>query len=250
VKNLSQLSGAIERSFKENSPLILAVAAGVGVLTTAYLTGVASFQAAKVIKAKEDVEGTPTERKERVKERTKLVWKLYIPAGISTATTIGCIVGSNRLGAQKILAAQAALSFTERAYSDYRAKVIEEFSERKDESIRDKVVADQVKRGAPSNEVMITSPGNILCCELFTGRYFVSDMETLKKAVNELNEKLLKRDFMTLDSFYDILGLAQTTESGNIGWKSSKLMELKFSTALTEDNRPCITFEYNYMDLL
>ena len=250
MKNLTQLSGAMGQFVRANSPVILSVAAGVGVVATAYLTGIASYQAALEIKAKEDINGTSSNRKERVIERTKLVWKLYIPAGIATATTIGCVAGANRAGVKKTIAAQAALAFTERAYSEYRNKVVEEFSAHKDTTIRDKVVADEVRRAAPGPDVVISGPGNILCCELFTGRYFLSDMESLKKARNELNSKLLKHDYATLDDWYYLIDLPQTTESGNIGWKSDKLMELIFSVALTEDGRPCITFEYNYREML
>jgi Family of unknown function (DUF6353) len=248
--NLTQLSGIIGRNFKAHSHIILSVTAGVGVITTAYLTGVASFEAARLIKAKEDVDGMPSDRKERVIERTKLVWRLYIPAGISTATTIGCIVGANRVGTKKAIAAQAALAFTERAYSEYRNKIVEEFGERKDQSIRDQVIAEQVKNTAPAPDILVSGPGHILCCELFTGRYFISDMEKLRKAQNELNARLLKHDYATLDDWYYLIGLPETTESGNIGWTSDKLMELQFSSALTEDGRPCITFEYNYRKLL
>jgi hypothetical protein len=250
VKNLTQLTGALGKGIKANSPLILTVAAGVGVITTAYLSSVASFQAARVIRAKEDVNGTPSDRKQRVIDRTKLVWKLYIPTGISCVTTIGCVVGANRIESKKTLAATTALAFTERAYSEYRDKVVEEFGVRKDQSIRDKVVAEHVKSTAPSQEVLVTGPGNVLCCELFTGRYFTSDMETLRRVTNNLNAKMLTHDYATLTDFYYHVGLPQTSESSRIGWESSRLMELIFSTALTEDGRPCITFEYNYTKLL
>lgn len=250
MTNLTQLTAAFGKGIKANSPIILSVAAGVGVLATAYLTGIASYQAAKVIKAKEDVDGTPTDRKQRLKERTKLVWKLYIPAGISTVTTIGAIVGSNRVSSRKTLAATTALAFSERAYSEYRDKIVEEYGARKDQAIRDKVISDQVKSTAPSQEVLVTGPGDILCCELLTMRYFKCDMETLRKSVNNINAKMLTHDYQTLNDFYYMIGLAYTSESGRLGWESSKLMDLSFSTALTEDGRPCITFEYNYTKLL
>ena len=82
-----------------------------------------------------------------------------------------CVVGANRMGTKKTIAVQAALNFTERAYSEYRDKVVEELGPRKDQSIRDKVVADQIaNKPSPSQDVLVT--GNVLCCELFTMRYF------------------------------------------------------------------------------
>jgi hypothetical protein len=249
VKTLTQLSGAIGKEIKSHSSIILSVAAGVGVITTAYLTGVASYQAALVIKAKEDVDGCSSDRKQRVIDRTKLVWKLYIPAAISSVTTVGCIVGANKIESKKALAAQTALAFSERAYSEYRDKVVEEFGERKDQSIRDQVVADQIKENPPPAYI-ISGPGNVLCCELFTGRYFTSDMESLRKAQNDLNDRLLKHDYASLSDFYYLIGLPPTSTSSHWGWESNKLMSLIFSTTLSDDNRPCITFEYNYTKVL
>jgi len=94
---------------------------------------------------------------------------------------------------------------------------------------------------------LMSGPGNVLCCELHTGRYFISDMESLRRAQNDINAKILKHDYATLDDLYYILGLKTTSTSGNLGWTSGRQLEMSYSTMLTEDNRPCITFEYNYI---
>lgn len=249
MNKLTQLSGLIRRGVKENAPIILSIAGGVGVVATAYLAASASFKAANVIRFNEKDTGPASDRKQRVKERTKLVWKLYIPTGVSAVTSIACIAGANRVGIKKTFAAQAALAVSERAYSEYRDKVIEEFGPRKDQSIRDKVAADRVRDNPPSPTI-ISGPGNVLCCELFTGRYFTSDMEKLRRAQNDINAKVLKHDYATFDDFYYIVGLNPTTESSRLGWTSDRQMELEFSTTLSEDQRPCITFEYNYFKTL
>ena len=251
VKNLSQLGGVVLRHVKSNSPVILTVSAGVGVLTTAYLVGRASFKAARLIDEAEAKYGTHGHWQGRLKERTKLVWRFYIPPAISTTATIVCIVGANRVGAAKTMAAQAALAVTERAYSEYRDKVIEELGPRKDQAIRDQVAADRVKENPPPAQILTMSgPGSVICCELHTGRYFISDMEKLRKAQNDINAKLLKHDYATLDDLYYILGLPTTTTSGQLGWTSDKHLEMSYSAALTEDAHPCITFEYNYLKTL
>ena len=248
--NLAHINGLVRSTLKENSPLLLSIAAGVGTLATSYLVGKASFQACDLIRKDEEELGTAWDPKQRLIERTKLVWKLYIPAAISATSTITCIFGANRVGLKKTLAAQTAFAVSERVYSEYRDKVIEEYGERKDQSIRDQIAADKVKKDAPSQDVMITGPGNVLCCEMYTGRYFASDMETLRKSQNELNSRLLAHDYATFDDFYELIGLARTSSSGQMGWKSTKLMGLNFSTVLTEDGRPCLAFEYNYVEPL
>jgi Family of unknown function (DUF6353) len=243
---LNELGNVIRTNVKANSPVLLSVMAGLGTVATAYLTARASFQAAETIAIDEVEHGYSHNRKQRLKDRTKLVWKFYIPPAISTISTIVCITGSNRFGARKTLAAQTAFAFTERAYAEYRDRVIEEFGERKDQTIRDKMAEDRVAK-TPPPEILVSGPGNVLCCEMWTGRYFISDMESLRKAQNELNARLLKHDYATLDDFYYILNIPITTSSGEAGWKSDKLMELEFSAVLTPDGRPCLTFNYNYV---
>ena len=244
---LAELGGIVRSNVKANSPVILSVMAGLGTLSTAYLTARASFEACRIIDIDEAEHGISDNPKRRIKERAKLVWKCYIPAAISATSTIVCIAGSNRLGARKTIAAQTAFAVSERLYSDYRDKVIEEFGARKDQTIRDTIAAERVKKNPPpSQDILVTGPGNVLCCELFTGRYFASDIESLKKAQNELNARLLKHDYATLDDFYYLLNLGTTQYSGEMGWKSDKLMDMEFSTVLTDDGRPCLAFSYNY----
>lgn len=247
LMNFNQLSNLLKSNAKQHSPLILSVAAGVGTITTAYLAAKASFKAAKVIDRYEELEGISDDRKERIKDRIKITWRLYIPTAISGTATIVCIAGSNRVGARKLLASQAALSVSQQLYSDYREKVIEQFGDKKEELVRAAVAEDRLKENPPpSQEVLVTGPGNVLCCEMFTGRYFTSDMESLRKAQNDLNHKLVSQDYATMDDFYYMIGLKPTSYSGEMGWGSGRLMELQFTTVLTDDGRPCLAFDYNY----
>jgi hypothetical protein len=72
-------------------------------------------------------------------------------------------------------------------------------------------------------------------------------METIRKAVNTINAKMLREDEATLSDFYYLIGLPYTSYSSGTGWRSDKLLELYYSTALNDGGIPCITFEYNYV---
>jgi hypothetical protein len=254
MTKLADFVTLVRKGTKQNSPVILSAAAGLGTIATAYLAGRASFQAAELIRLEESGEPHP-DSSERFKERFRLVWHLYIPTAISAGATIVCIVGANRVEASKTLAAQTAFAVSERAYSEYRTKVIEQFGtdeaaiakgKRKDQSIRDSIAEDRVKENPPP-DILVSGPGNVLCCELFTGRYFASDMETLQRAVNKLNAKLLIHDIQTLDDFYWLIDVRPTGYSSEGGWEAPRLLELEFTSILTEDNRPCLAFNYNYI---
>jgi len=245
--NFKHLTGLVKSGLKTHSPLIFTAVAGAGTLATAYLAGKASFKAAKVIQAYEEQEPELINRKERFKVRTKLVWRLYIPTGISAISTIGCIVGANRVGYKKTLAAQTAFALSQQKYTEYRDKVVEELGSRKDQAIRDKIAEDKVAANPPAPGVFVTGPGRVLCCELYTGRYFVSDMESLRRAVNALNASMLQQDYASLEDLYYLLELRHTSNSSRMGWRSDKLLEFEFTTVMSPEDVPCIAFDYNYI---
>jgi len=224
---------------KDNSPAILAGGAVVGVVGTAYLTGRASFKAAHQL-----AETSPAP--ETLKEKTRHVWRHYIPAGICGVVTIACVVGSTKIGHRKFLAAAAAYSVTEQAYSQYKEKVVEQLGENKERAIRDEIAKDNVLKNPPKPGLVVSGKG-VVCCEEYTMRYFESDMESLRHAENQLNAKLLRHDVANLDDFYYLVGLSPTQYSADIGWMSSRLMELAFRSVLMEDGRPCLAFSYNYV---
>jgi hypothetical protein len=245
--DFNNIIGIVTKQVKANSPEILAALGLVGAASTAYFSGRASYAAAKIIEEHEAKKGVGENRKERFKERTKLVWKLYIPAAISGALTVGCSIGSLKASGRRTTAAIAVYSLTEKAFAEYREKVMEEIGKGKEQKITDQLVQDRVTENpAGSREVVILGNGHVLCCELFTGRYFRSDMESMRRAQNDINAKIVNNIYTTLDEFYELLGLSSTSVSGNVGWDSDKLMELKFSTVISDGGEPCLAFDYNY----
>jgi hypothetical protein len=232
---------------KSNSPEILTALGVAGVVTTSYLAGKASFEASEIIRKEEDEGRAIAGTKNRFKEYGKLVWKCYIPPTISGVVTIGCVVGASKASSRRTAAAVTAYSLTQRAFDEYREKVVEQLGKGKDRKVRDELAQDHVTSNPPvSREVIITGKGNFLCREDFTGRYFRSDMETLRRAENQINYMIVHDLFVCLEEFYDLIGLPGTSESGKVGWNSDKLLELKVTTTLSEDDEPCLVFNYNY----
>jgi hypothetical protein len=247
--NLTQVSNKVERTLTRNSPAILSALGVSGTITTAYLAGKASFKAVRVLD--KEKEAYPIYDKYEMDTRTKveLVWKLYIPAGISAAVTIGCIVGATRVSVRRTAMVTAAYSLSERAFSEYREKVVQHIGEKKEQAVRDELVQDRINANPVTNkEVIVVGSGTVLCCEMHTGRYFLSDMETLRKTENNINAQLINQDDASLSDFYYGVGLPFTSASGQSGWTSDRMLELEFTTTLSDDNRPCLAFNYNYIN--
>lgn len=236
---LIKLTRQAEKLLHDNSPAILTAIGVSGTLSTAYLVGKASFEAAEIL----DREMPCHPRKDRIVH----VWKLYIPAAISASLTVGCIIAANRIGSKRAAAAYSVLSVTEKAFAEYKDKVVETIGERKERTVQDSIAQDRVNANPTAGrDIIVAGPGNVLCHELYTGRYFYSDMESLRKAVNELNARLNREMYANLSDFYSIVGLPYTSNSDEIGWDSDKLLELRYTTVLSDDGRPCIAFDYNY----
>jgi len=223
------------------------VAAGVGTVVTAYLTARASFKAAEVIRKHEEEHPPSIHSKERFIERTKLVWRLYIPAAVSGSSTIVSVIGANRVGARRIFAANSAIAIADQTFSEYRDKVVEQLGSGKEQAVRDQIAEDKVKATTPSGEVLVVGDGHVLCCELYTGRYFRSEMEAIQRAKNKINAKINSHEYASLSDFYYEVGLPFTSVSSNLGWKDGRHLELEISSVLTTDDKPCIAFDYNYV---
>ena len=244
--NLTALMKQAGKLVGDNSPLILTALGVTGALTTAYLTGAASFRAARYIRYEESSRGYEFDEEElELKEKVNLVWKLYIPAAASAGLTITAIFYANRIGTRRAAAVATLYSVSERAFDEYKKKVVEKVGAKKEQSYRDEVAQDRVTRDpVSSREVIITGNGDILCYESFTGRYFHSDMETLRKAQNDINYEVMNDSYASLSDFYNLIGLPQTSYSDEVGWNADKLLELQFSATLSEDGRPCISIEF------
>ncbi len=237
--NIARLLPNLLKTVKTHSPEILTALGVSGVISTAYLTAKATFKAVDILEDS-DIK--------TVKERRLLLCKEYIPAGISGVASIACIIGASKAQGRRTAAAVTAYSLTERAFSEYKEKVVEQIGKGKEQKIRDEIAQDRVNQTPPpSKEVVMIGPGQVLCCELYTHRYFRSDMETLRRVQNDINARINSDRYVPLFEFYELVGLPYTTASNELGWDSDRQMELIFSTVMSEQGEPCLSFDYNYV---
>lgn len=245
MKSITPLAKTVKQLLRRNSPAILTGIGVTGVVSTAYLAAKASFEAARKIDKCEATCGISDNSRQRLIENAKHVAPLYIPAGLAGGVTIGCIIMATRVGNRRTAAITAAYSISERAFNEYREKVVEKFGEKKEQAVRDDIAQDRVNRN--SSQGIVVQSGSVLCFEQFTGRYFNCDMETLRSAENSINAKMIRENYATLSDFYYLIGLAYTSDSSDVGWTNDRLMNLQFSTVMSEDSRPCLAFDYNYL---
>lgn len=87
-----------------------------------------------------------------------------------------------------------------------------------------------------------------MCCDLTFNTYFESDIESVKKAINEINYRLSTQgeEYVSVNDFYDELGIEHISIGESLGWNIGRdgLIDVYWGTALAKDGRPCVTFEY------
>lgn len=244
---LHSIAKAAERFAVDNSPAILTGIGVAGAVTTAYLTGRASFKAAQVITLRQALHDNDEKSHEfTARENAEFVWRLYIPAAAMGFLTVASIISANRIGSRRAAAVAAAYTLMERGFEEYREKMKEKLGSNKEQLARDEIAQARVNANPSESQMVIIGRGTVLCYEMFTGRYFYSDMESLRKAQNDINWQVNNTFYASLTDFYDLLGLPSTGISDDVGWNADRLMELKFSAVVQQDSgRPAIAFSYS-----
>lgn len=179
-------------------------------------------------------------------ETIKAAWTPYISSSITGVLSISCIIGASRVNYKRNTALATAYSLSERTLLRYRDKVIETIGEKKERSIKEQVAQDELKNTPKKDsQIIITSKGDTLCMDAMSGRYFKSDIDLIKRIVNELNRKLVYENYISLNEFYGEIGLDYVKNGELVGWNiNSGLIEPTFSTCLTDDNQPCVVIDF------
>lgn len=228
----------------KHSPQILTGIGIAGMITATILAVKATPKAMQLIQEEQydlDVEELT------VMETVKAAWKPYIPAIVTGTVSIACLIGANSVSTRRTAALATAYKLSETAFSEYKDKVVETIGENKEQAVKDKVAKSNIEKApVTKREVIITPSGNTLCFDVISGRYFKSDIETIKKAVNELNRRMLLDMYISLSEFYDEIGLEHIALSDELGWNiDDGLMEIDFSSQLADDGTPCVVIDYH-----
>lgn len=246
MRNITQIAKRTERLITDNAPALLTAIGVTGTVTTAYLTGKATFKAAKIIDDEQtmlNVKRAAGEQQHDLTtgEKAKLVWKEYLPPAGAGALTVGCIIGANYVGTRRTAAIAAALTLSEKAAGEYKEKVLEKFGQNKEREVRDGVAADRVRRDFEGKQVvLVEGTGKVWCHDAYSGRPFQSTVEEIRKAVNEINRQIERRNegSATVSDFYDKIGLSHTSISDEFGWNSDDMLELSWTTVPLGDGLP------------
>lgn len=239
--NLKHTFKIAERYVIDNSPAI-ATAIGVGgTIATAILTGKASVKAMRLmdyeqarrlrIQHNSGEEDWPLSKR----EYAELTWKIWTPPAVAGVLTIAAIVAANRIGSRRAAAVAAAYTLSEKAWGEYKDKVVEQIGEKKEQAVVDSLAQDRVNRNAAriDNEIVLMGDGEQVYLDALSGRTFRSDRETLRKIENDFNHEIINGfgEVKLLSELYDEIGLDSTDYSREVGWDIDNRLEFTFGVA-------------------
>ena len=220
-------TGAIVRKLKKAAPYILSGLSAVGVVATAIFSAKATVKALSVVNDKKLTE------KEEIVAAT---WKLYIPTALTAIATAACIISNTVFTKQQMASLASAYALLHQNYKKYRDKVKDIYGVEGDR----KVMAATVAENRPIIDVEVSkspsvlSPGFLsntcldwgtdeeevkhLFYDGFTGKIFTSTISKVLQAEIALNRDLNIGGFVSLNLFYDYLGLDPITGGDELGW--------------------------------
>lgn len=254
--NLANFAKNTKEAVSKHSPEILTGIGIAGMVTSTVLAVKATPKAMRILEDEKQLRAMDRENgvdecfaPEEISalDTVKLCWRCYIPAALIGTASIACLIGASSVSLRRNAALATAYKLSETALSEYKEKVVETIGERKEQAIREAIDKDHLEQNPVSqNSVIVTDKGHTLCYDYQSGRYFESDIESIKKAINELNRQMLIHDYISLNELYDELGLAHVPLGNELGWRVDHgFIEPSFSSHIADDGRPAVVLSYS-----
>ena len=235
---------------KEHNPEILVGLGVAGMMTSTVLAVKATPKALDIMEDKKaDLGVTYLTRK----EIAQATWKLYAPSiGVGLASAACIILGTSK-SIKRNTALATVYALSESTLREYQSKAKEMLGEEKAAELDREVAKARVRNREVttivetegSEYIHHTGNGDTLVYDTLSGRYFRSSMNAIESSVNSINKSLLNDYIMTLNEFYNELGVPTIGAGSLIGWKSDKeLLDVSFESDVDQNGNPYLVLSY------
>lgn len=248
--NLKQIFASAKNFIHANTPSIMigagVISMGAAVISAARATPLALD---RLDEKAEELDVMPCDLTR--KERFQATWRCYVPAVIFALTGAASIVGGHVIQIRRTIAIASAAALTEQAFAEYKAIAAEQLGEAGVTAVREKLADKEIEKADRTNTEPVgeySAPtAAIRCLEPYSGRFFWSDANAIERAVNAANRILLEEGSLSLNEFYDELGLDHIPPGEAIGWNyyRDQLIKIHFTARLAEGTKPVLVFDYD-----
>jgi hypothetical protein len=172
------------------------------------------------------------------KEIIQLTWQCYIPAALVGLSTISCIFGANILNKRNQASLVSAYALLSESYQQYRKAAKTVYGDDADSKIKVQMAKDTYVSAdgySVYSSDLDTESEKILCYDLYSQRYFMSTMASVLNAQYHLNRNFSLRGDVSVNEFYEFLGIDKINCGDEIGWSMGDgIMWLDFENSHVE----------------
>lgn len=240
---LKAFANGLWKGAKQHSPEILIGLGITGAASSVIFAVKATPKAMILLDQKKQELGV---EKLEAKEIIKTAAPVYIPTAVSFGVSVACIIGASSMNARRNAALTAAYTMSESALRTYRDKVLETVGEGKEREIRQAAAIEQQQKTPEAQTVVVNNEaGQLKCFDSLSGRYFAATKNQVEKAVNDFNRQLRDDMRMSLNEWYDMIGLDQNKLGDMLGWDIDRgYIETCYASRLDEEGMPCLVVNY------
>ena len=176
----------------------------------------------------------------------KLAGPEIVPVAVLSVMSIASVVGALYLQNRKNAALAGLYALTETSFREYRNKVTEHIGAKKEQKVVDSIRDDIMVKHPVNNDLITrTGKGSTLCYDELSGRYFESDIESIRSAVNDANESMMSgSNFLTLNELYSLLGLKGIELGRDLGWNVDNIIKLDMGSHIASNGQPCLVIAF------
>lgn len=242
---LQKMMCSTKNCLKKNSPTILSCVASVGVVASTVLAIKATPKALKAIENATEEKGEELTKIEVVKSTAQL----YIPTAITCISTIACILSANTLNKKQQASLISAYALLDDTFKKYRKAAVDVYGDEADAKIK----AEMANNSYVScdgwhiyNPDCDKDSEKLLFYDFYSQRFFNATYGQVVNAEYHINRNLQLRGDVSVNEFYEFLGIDSIDGGDNIGWRMDDLIEggliwLDFDNRFTqmEDGMEC-----------
>lgn len=233
----------VSRYAQKRSPEILTAIGVAGMAMSVVFAITATPKALQHIEKEKDEKKTDDLSKTEI---VKATWKCYVPAAVTFAASTACIVGASKINFERNAALATAYTLSETAMMEYKKKVIEEVGKEKENDIQTKATSEKIE-GSPSviNQMFVSGGSDVRCYDELSNTYFLTTVDKLDKAVNELNRRMRDENYISLNDFYYEVGIEPNGLGDMLGWNiDDGYIKLQYTAHLDKSGNPCLAFTH------
>lgn len=245
----------IKTLVKRAIPPVLTVVSAGGVIATAVLSSKAALKADILLKEAEESKHEQLTTFEKVQVSAPA----YLPTVAAGALTVACIVGLRSYDRRQQAAAIAGYALIKRNYEKYQGKVKELLGLEEHHKITEAIARD-VEVEVPKEHCLIAQGGigpsstmdfgvneeKRLFYDTFSDRYFESTIGDVLQAEHHLNRNFHLGGYVSVNDFYDLLGLDHIKDGDKLCWTLQEGLEwvdFDHSSTVLDDGLECCVID-------